>query len=92
MNHEKLVLLYGQGMTIFGSSNWTSPSANSQQEHNYFTKKASIFNWFVTQFERKWNNTIRPASRRRRPFMPLPPDKPAINAGATARSAWRRPA
>src|SRR5207248_976279 len=33
-NHEKMILLYGQGLTIFGSSNWTSPSANSQQEHN----------------------------------------------------------
>ncbi len=26
-------------MTIFGSSNWTTPSANSQHEHNYFTTK-----------------------------------------------------
>ncbi len=53
LEHEKLVLLYGQGITIFGSSNWTSPSANYQQEHNYFTTKSWIFQWFVDEFERK---------------------------------------
>ena len=41
---------------IFGSS--TGPaSAASQAEHNCFTKKTWFFNWFVDQFERKWNNT-----------------------------------
>src|SRR5207248_7970490 len=35
-NHEKSLLLYGQAMTVFGSSNWTLPSFNIQQEHNYF--------------------------------------------------------
>src|SRR5437868_2098286 len=39
LNHEKVVMLYGLGETIFGSSNWTGPSSNSQQENNYFTKK-----------------------------------------------------
>jgi phosphatidylserine/phosphatidylglycerophosphate/cardiolipin synthase-like enzyme len=43
-NHGKLVLLYGLGETIFGSSNWSSPSGDSQHEHNYFTKKTNIFN------------------------------------------------
>jgi len=57
INHQKTVLLYGQGLTIFGSSNWTGASAASQAEHNYFTKKTWFFNWFVDQFERKWNNT-----------------------------------
>ena len=28
LNHQKSVLLYGKGMTIFGSSNWTGPSSN----------------------------------------------------------------
>src|SRR5262249_35019170 len=56
-NHEKLILLYGQNMTIFGSSNWTSASATSQAEHNYFTVKAPIFQWFEAQFERMWNNS-----------------------------------
>ncbi|HEX3703078.1 MAG TPA: phospholipase D-like domain-containing protein [Vicinamibacterales bacterium] len=76
-NHGKLVLLYGQGMTIFGSSNWTSPSANSQHEHNYFTLKTNIFSWFVDQFERKWNNTNPAGVNETGPFTPLPPDKPA---------------
>jgi phosphatidylserine/phosphatidylglycerophosphate/cardiolipin synthase-like enzyme len=83
-NHEKLMLLYGQAMAIFGSSNWTSPSANSQQEHNYFTIKPFIFNWFVDQFERKWNNST--GNVETTPFVPLPPDKPvyqSIMNGAT---------
>ena len=57
LNHQKTVLLYGQGMSIFGSSNWTGPSSNSQLEHNYFSTKPWFFQWFVNQFERKWNST-----------------------------------
>ena len=72
-NHEKLVLLYGQNMTIFGSSNWTTASANSQQEHNYFTTKNAIFQWFATQFDRMWNNDVAVETA---PFVPLPPDAP----------------
>ena len=34
LNHQKTVILYNQGMTIFGSSNWTGPSSNFQLEHN----------------------------------------------------------
>jgi len=85
-NHEKVILLHAQGLTIFGSSNWTSPSANSQQEHNYFTTKSWIFNWFVDQFERKWNNTAPGGIVESQPFVPLPPDKPvnvSIANGAT---------
>ncbi|HEY2905719.1 MAG TPA: phospholipase D-like domain-containing protein [Vicinamibacterales bacterium] len=82
LNHSKLVLLYGQGMTIFGSSNWTTPSANSQHEHNYFTKNASIFNWFVTYFERRWNNSAGFAETG--PFTPLPPDKPVYQTPANS--------
>jgi HKD family nuclease len=74
-NHEKLMLLYGQGLTIFGSSNWTSPSANSQQEHNYFTTKSWIFQWFQDQFERKWTNSNPVGAAETQPFVPLPPDK-----------------
>ena len=76
-NHEKLILLYAQGRSIFGSSNWTSPSANSQQEHNYFTNKPWIFTWFQSQFERKWNNTNPAGVAETEPFVPLLPDKPA---------------
>ncbi|PYP89132.1 MAG: hypothetical protein DMF61_03970 [Blastocatellia bacterium AA13] len=71
LNHEKVVMLYGLGETIFGSSNWTGPSSNSQQENNYFTKKQWFFNWFVNQFERKWNSNTET-----QPFAPLPPDPP----------------
>ncbi|HEX5475478.1 MAG TPA: phospholipase D-like domain-containing protein [Vicinamibacterales bacterium] len=74
LTHEKLVLLYGQALSIFGSSNWTSPSDKSQQEHNYFTTKPSLFQWFVDQFERKWNNTG--GVTETTDFVPLPPDKP----------------
>jgi acid phosphatase len=77
LNHQKSVLLYGQGMTIFGSSNWTGPSGNYQQEHNYFTTKPWFFTWFVNQFERKWNSTTE-----NEPFVPLPPTQPAYAAPA----------
>jgi hypothetical protein len=80
-NHEKLVLLYGQAMSVFGSSNFTGPSDNSQQEHNYFTKKTWIFNWFTDQFERKWNNSTGNAETT--PFVPLPPDTPSKPSPAT---------
>jgi acid phosphatase len=72
LNHQKSVILYGQGLTIFGSSNWTGPSSNSQEEHNYFTTKLWFFQWFVDQFERKWNSPTE-----NEPFVPLPPNEPA---------------
>ena len=77
LNHEKVAMLYGQGLTIFGSSNWTGPSANCQAENNYFTTKTWFFTWFVNQFERKWN-----ASGETQPFTPLPPDAPVYNSPA----------
>lgn len=76
INHGKLTLLYGQGMTIFGSSNWTSASANSQHEHNYFTTKTNIFSWFVNYFERRWDNSAPNGVAETAPFVPLPPEKP----------------
>ncbi|HSE96697.1 MAG TPA: phospholipase D-like domain-containing protein, partial [Blastocatellia bacterium] len=73
LNHEKAVLLYGQGMTIFGSSNWTTSSSNSQEEHNYFTRKPWFLNWFINHFERKWNSPTEYVD-----FVPKPsPDIPA---------------
>jgi phosphatidylserine/phosphatidylglycerophosphate/cardiolipin synthase-like enzyme len=72
--HQKSTLLYGQQLTIFGSSNWTSPSANSQLEHNIFTKKPWFFEFFRAQFERKWNNET--GNIETKPFVPLPPDLP----------------
>jgi regulation of enolase protein 1 (concanavalin A-like superfamily) len=76
INHQKLVILYSQAMAVFGSSNWTTPSANQQQEHNYFTTKAWMFQWFVDQFERKWNNLAPNGAIETDWFAPLPPDKP----------------
>ena len=73
--HQKSTLLYGQHLTIFGSSNWTSESNRSQYEHNYFTHKVSFFDWFRDNFERKWTN--RTGHAETRPFVPLPPDPPA---------------
>jgi phosphatidylserine/phosphatidylglycerophosphate/cardiolipin synthase-like enzyme len=84
IDHEKAVILYGTGMSIFGSSNWTSPSTDSQREHNYFTTKPWIHTWLADQFERKWNNQT--GFSETKPFVPLPPDAPAYNlpaAGAT---------
>jgi len=79
-NHEKLVLLYGQNMTIFGSSNWTTASATSQAEHNYFTTKNAIFQWFAAQFDRMWNNSVAAETA---PFVPLPPDIPVLQSPAS---------
>jgi PLD-like domain len=76
-NHEKVTLLFGQNMTIFGSSNWTSASATSQAEHNYFTTKNAILQWFASQFERMWNNDVADETA---PFAPLPPTTPAVRA------------
>ena len=75
INHAKGVVLYGTGMSIFGSSNWTSPSSDSQREHNYFTTRSYILNWMAQQFERKWNNST--GYSETKPFVPLPPDVPA---------------
>lgn len=82
LNHQKSVLLYSQGMTIFGSSNWTSPSAHSQEEHNYFTKDPWLFQWFVDQFERKWNNSNPAGVEENAPFAPLPPGQPRLPSPA----------
>src|SRR5689334_5119238 len=79
LNHQKTVILYNQGLTIFGSSNWTGPSGNFQLEHNIFTTKAWFFTWFVNQFERKWNSTTE-----NEPFVPLPPTQPVYAAPANA--------
>ena len=74
LNHQKSVILYGQRMAINGSSNWTSPSSEDQEEHNLFTRDATMYQWFVDQFDRKWNNTTGIAETE--PFVPLPPDDP----------------
>ena len=85
LNHQKTVLLYSQALTIFGSSNWSWQSFNFQEEHNYFTGKPWFFQWFLNQFDRKWNSQTE-----FEPFVPLPPDSPvnlSPSDGSTAGSA-----
>jgi phosphatidylserine/phosphatidylglycerophosphate/cardiolipin synthase-like enzyme/regulation of enolase protein 1 (concanavalin A-like superfamily) len=82
LNHEKLVLLYSKQMSIFGSSNWTSPSDNSQEEHNCFCTDQGLFTWFTTMFERKWNNST--GNIENSDFVPLPPTKAVNQAPANA--------
>jgi hypothetical protein len=84
VERQKLVLLYGQTLAIFGSSNWTTASATSQAEHNYFSTKSAMFLWFVNQFERMWNNTNASAAAETAPFVPLPPDAPKNKLPASA--------
>ena len=74
--HQKSTILYGQGLTIFGSSNWTTSSAEKQLEHNIFTTSPAFFQFFSEQFERKWNNSNPVGAIETRPFVPLPPDTP----------------
>jgi phosphatidylserine/phosphatidylglycerophosphate/cardiolipin synthase-like enzyme len=79
--HQKSTILRARGRVITGSSNWTTPSAKTQEEHNYFTGRSSVFNWFVSQFERKWNNSAGYAETTG--FTPLPPDKPVYVSPAS---------
>ena len=90
LNHQKTVLLYGRGLTIFGSSNWSAPSFNYQEEHNYFTNKSWFFQWFADQFNRKWNSATE-----YEPFVPQPPAPPvnlspanSTTAGQTVMLSW----
>jgi phosphatidylserine/phosphatidylglycerophosphate/cardiolipin synthase-like enzyme len=85
IDHEKAVMLSAQRLSIFGSSNWTSPSSDSQREHNYFTTKPWIFDWLDAQFNRKWNNST--GYTETKPFVPLPPDVPAYAAPANGAGA-----
>jgi phosphatidylserine/phosphatidylglycerophosphate/cardiolipin synthase-like enzyme len=106
LNHQKLVLFYNNTpasgpagpLTVFGSSNWTTPSANQQQEHNYFTLKPWIFEFFEAQFLRKWcsgnwaagmpdycaGKTNPVGSVETTDFVPLPADKPINLSPANA--------
>ena len=102
LNHQKLVLFHNNQpavgapgpLSVFGSSNFTTPSASLQQEHNYFTLKPWMFDWFLQMFERKWNNTNPVGSIEADWFVPLKSDKPinmlpanaAINLGTTGQS------
>jgi phosphatidylserine/phosphatidylglycerophosphate/cardiolipin synthase-like enzyme len=82
LNHGKLVLLSSQGMAIFGSSNWTSASSTSQEEHNQFLVDAAAFSALKQQFLRKWNNSTGIVENV--PFVPQPPGTPTYVAPASA--------
>jgi phosphatidylserine/phosphatidylglycerophosphate/cardiolipin synthase-like enzyme/regulation of enolase protein 1 (concanavalin A-like superfamily) len=88
LNHQKTVILYSQGLTVFGTSNWSTASDDNQLEVNYFTSKTWFLQFFHDLFERKWNNThILPdgtAAAESTAFKPLPPDKPVYSAPASA--------
>ncbi len=73
--HQKTTVLRGQRRTIFGSSNWTSPSATSQLEHNIFTAKSLFYDYFTKLFDRKWGN--RTGHTETKAFQPLAPDAPS---------------
>jgi len=81
LNHQKLTLLHAQGMSVTGSSNWTSPSGEYQEEHNYFTRKSSVFTWLLDHFTRKWTNGAGVAETGA--FSPLPPDAATTPSPAT---------
>jgi hypothetical protein len=84
LNHQKSVLLRGLGQAIFGSSNWSSASSESQEEHNLFTDDPTIYDWLTAQFERKWNNLAPVAESA--PFAPQPPDVPTSPSPASGAS------
>ena len=75
-NHLKLTLLRGQQTAVFGSQNWSYTAG--QYEHNYFTTKPWIYQWFRDLFERKWSS-----QSETEPFVPLPPEAPSYAAPAT---------
>ena len=81
LNHEKLVLLKAQDMAIFGSSNWSSPSAAFQLEHNIFTKRQHLVDWFRAHWNRKWNNTG--PYKETKNFTPLGPNVPRLVSPAS---------
>ena len=86
LNHQKTVLLYSQGLTVFGTSNWSTASDDNQLEVNYFTTKTWFFQWFQDLFERKWNNSHVMSDGTNAiestAFKPLPPDKPIYSTPA----------
>ncbi len=86
LNHQKTVMLYSQGLTVFGTSNWSTASDDNQLEVNYFTSKTWFQQFFHDLFERKWNNShLLPdgtAAIESTDFKPLPPDKPTYSTPA----------
>ena len=76
LNHEKLSIMIGQGISVIGSSNWTSASSEYQLEHNLFTRDPAFYAWSRNHFDRKWNN--QGLSPETTAFVPLLPDRPVV--------------
>ena len=76
--HEKLSIMIGQGMSVIGSSNWTSASSDYQLEHNLFTHDPAFYTWSRNHFDRKWNNLG--GAPETTAFVPLPPHKPSLSS------------
>jgi phosphatidylserine/phosphatidylglycerophosphate/cardiolipin synthase-like enzyme/regulation of enolase protein 1 (concanavalin A-like superfamily) len=64
LNHQKTVMLHGQHIVVFGTSNWSDASDDNQLEANIFTDKDPgdgvndfLFNTLLGIFERKFYNT-----------------------------------
>jgi hypothetical protein len=61
--HWKCGIFVGQQTVEFGSANWTTfeltpwSSSNFQDETAFFTDDLSLFNAFLTQFDRMWADT-----------------------------------
>lgn len=85
--HQKSIILYGQNYAIFGSSNWDEGAVQVHQEHNYFTQRAWIKQWFVDQFNRRWNSVNPVGATEYAPFTPLPPDAPVNLSPANGATA-----
>jgi phosphatidylserine/phosphatidylglycerophosphate/cardiolipin synthase-like enzyme len=105
--HQKSIILYTRAlaappspMVVFGSSNWTSSSAARQEEHNDFSTRPWMVQWFADQFERKWNNLKADGTPIGTdvfvPFTPLAPEVPvyaspandALNVGSQVTLKW----
>ena len=80
LTHEKLSILIGSGLSVLGTSNWSTASSDYQLEANLFYTDPVFFTWARAHFDRKWNNTG--GAPETRAFTPLPPNTPALASPA----------
>jgi hypothetical protein len=80
--HQKSIVLYGQNQVVFGSTNWDEGAVQVHQEHNYFTARPWIKQWFIDQFNRRWSSDNPVGAIEYEDFVPLPPDAPVNLAPA----------
>jgi hypothetical protein len=84
--HGAAIVLHSLGEVITGSSNWTTPSANKQDEHNFFYSPGFgmpwFFQWFEDRFAAKWNDSTNFGT-----FVPKPPTSPQYSGPANGAGA-----